>query len=70
WYCDAKGNNVMVLIIQKRGRFTRSLFLHANNNLIYNSKIRAVIKGLYRNKLNLKLYGTVLLFTTGIEIVG
>ena len=24
--------------------------------------MRAIIKGLYRNKLNLKLYGTVLLF--------
>ena len=32
--------------------------------------MRAVIKGLYRNELNLKLYGTVLLFTTGIGIVG
>jgi len=60
----------MVLIIQKRSGFTRSLFLYANNDLVYNSKIRAVIKGLYRNKLNLELYGTVLLFAIGIGIVG
>jgi len=60
----------MVLIIQKRSGFTRSLFLHANNNLVHNSEIRAVIKGLYRNKLNLKLYGTVLLFAIGIRIAG
>ena len=58
----------MVLIIQKRSGFTRSLFLHANNDFVYNSKIRAIIKGLYRNKLNLKLYRMVLLFTTGIGI--
>ncbi|XTI82084.1 hypothetical protein V2W45_1463678 [Cenococcum geophilum] len=62
WYRDAKGNN-------KRSRFTRSLFLYANNNLVHNSKIRAVIKGPYRNKLNLELYRTVLLFATGIGIL-
>ncbi|XTI85089.1 hypothetical protein V2W45_1466042 [Cenococcum geophilum] len=49
--------------------FTRSLFLYANNDLVHNSKIRAVIKGLYRNELNLKLYGMVLLFATGIGIL-
>ena len=60
----------MVLIIQKRSGFTGSLFLHTNNDLVYNSEMRAVIKGLYRNEFNLKSYGTVLLFATEIGIAG
>jgi hypothetical protein len=32
--------------------------------------MRAVIEGLYRNELNLELYGTVLLFAIGIGIAG
>jgi len=32
--------------------------------------MRAVIKGLYRNELNLELYRTVLLFAIGIGIAG
>jgi NAD(P)H-flavin reductase len=34
------------------------------------STIRAVVKGPYRNKLPLNSYSTVLLFATGIGIVG
>ena len=70
WYRDAEGNNVMVLIIQKRSGFTGSLFLHANNDLVHNSEMRAVIEGPYGNELNLESYGTVLLFATGIGIAG
>lgn len=56
----------MVFIIQKRGRFTRNLYLNTNNG--HNFKIKAVIEGLYKKELDLKLYGTVLLFTIGVKI--
>ena len=68
WYYNTRGNTIIVFIIQKRGRFIRNLCLNANNS--HNFKIRAIIKGLYGKELDLKLYGTVLLFAIGIKIVG
>ena len=34
------------------------------------SEMRAIVEGLYRGELYLESYGTVLLFATGIRIVG
>ena len=42
--------------------------MYTGNSFINSSKIRAVIKGPYGKELKLDLYGTVLLFATGIGI--
>jgi predicted ferric reductase len=70
WYRDAKGNDVVVFIVQKKRGFTRNLFLHANNNLSQDYKMRALVEGPYGKELHLESYGTVLLFATGIGIAG
>jgi predicted ferric reductase len=70
WYRDAEGNDVVVFIVQKQRGFTRNLFLHANSDLSQNYEMRALVKGPYGKELDLKSYGTVLLFATGIGISG
>jgi predicted ferric reductase len=70
WYCDAEGNDVVVFIVQKQRGFTRNLFLHANSDLSQNYEMRALVKGPYGKGLDLKSYGTFLLFATGIGISG
>ena len=60
----------MVFIVQKQRGFTKNLFLHANSNRSQNYEIRALVKGPYGKELDLKSYGTVLLFATGIGIAG
>jgi predicted ferric reductase len=69
WYRDAKGDFI-VLIVEKRKGFTQDLFHNATNDLDQYNKMRAVIEGPYGKELDLKSYGTVLLFATGIGIAG
>jgi predicted ferric reductase len=70
WYRDAGGNDFVVLIVQKRAGFTKHLQGHAKSEREEPSKMRAIIEGPYGNVLDLKSYGTVLLFATGIGIAG
>jgi predicted ferric reductase len=70
WYRDAEGNDVVVFIVQKQRGFSRNLFLHANSDLSQNYGMRALVKGPYGKELDLKSYGTFLLFATGIGISG
>jgi hypothetical protein len=69
WYWDEKGD-IIILIIEKRKGFTKYLFSYTSSDISPRSKIRAIIEGLYKNKLDLKLYDTVLLFAIGIRIAG
>ncbi|KAI9767639.1 MAG: hypothetical protein M1840_005510 [Geoglossum simile] len=70
WYRDLDDNYIVVFIIQRMGSFTRDLLLHASNDLTQYGEMKAIIEGPYGNELNLELYGTVLLFATGIGIAG
>ncbi|KAG9232960.1 hypothetical protein BJ875DRAFT_442684 [Amylocarpus encephaloides] len=67
WYRDTK-RDVIVLIVKKRKGFTRDLFYHASNNVDLRSGMRAIVEGPYEKELDLELYDTVLLFTTGMGI--
>ncbi|CAM1508785.1 Fc.00g056330.m01.CDS01 [Cosmosporella sp. VM-42] len=64
-HLDEKGNHVIVLIIEPRHGFTGKLLL-ANPDRDY----MALIEGPYGSPVGLDQYGTVLLFATGIGIVG
>jgi predicted ferric reductase len=65
WYRDSKGDNNIVLIIEKRKGFTKDLV-----SVDPHSEMRAIVEGPYGRELHLELYGTVLLFATGIGIAG
>jgi len=69
WYRDAEGD-VIVLIVEKRKGFTQDLFRHATNDVDQRNEMRAIIEGPYGKELDLKSYGTILLFATGIGIAG
>ncbi|KAI9767709.1 MAG: hypothetical protein M1839_004370 [Geoglossum umbratile] len=45
-------------------------FRAGHNDLTQHCEMKAIIEGPYGNELNLELYGTVLLFATGIGIAG
>lgn len=70
WYCDADGNDVIVLLIQPRRGFTRDLRLHATGEPGRSTAMTAFIEGPYGKELHLESYGTVLLFATGAGIAG
>jgi predicted ferric reductase len=69
WYRDAEGD-VIVFIVQKRKGFTQDLFRHTTNDVDQRNEMRAIIEGPYGKELDLKSYGTILLFATGIGIAG
>jgi NAD(P)H-flavin reductase len=60
----------VIFIVQKKGGFTKNLFLYANSYPSDDSKMMAWVEGPYGKELNLESYGTVLLFATGIGIAG
>lgn len=60
----------MVLVIEKRGGFTRHLQGLARSEREQPPKMRAIIEGPYGKELDLGSYETVLLFATGIGIAG
>lgn len=65
WYRDAKGDAIIVLIVEKRKGFTKDLV-----SVDPRSEMRAIVEGPYGRELHLESYGTVLLFATGIGIAG
>jgi predicted ferric reductase len=65
WYRDAKGGVTIVLIVERRKGFTKDLV-----SVDPRSEMRAIVEGPYGRELHLELYGTVLLFATGIGIAG
>jgi predicted ferric reductase len=69
WYRDGD-NDYVVFIIQRRKGFTNKLLSYANNDLNLGFEMRALVEGPYGKELNLKSYGTVLLFATDIGIAG
>lgn len=69
WYKDA-GEDVIVLIVEKRKGFTRDLFHYATNDIDLRSGMRAIVEGPYGKELDLETYDTVLLFATGMGIAG
>ncbi|KAF4625874.1 hypothetical protein G7Y89_g12291 [Cudoniella acicularis] len=64
------GQYVYLSILEKRKGFTQDLFRHTTNDVDQRNGIRAIIEGPYRKELDLKSYGTILLFATGIRIAG
>ena len=69
WYCEGSDDYV-VFIVQKQRGFTDRLFLRRGNGLDRELEMRAVVEGPYGKELELDLYGTVVLFATGIGIAG
>lgn len=67
-YRDEQGSDYAVFIVQKEKGFTKSIFSHVDNGLVGSSEMKAVVDGPYGKELNLGLFGTVLLFATGIGI--
>jgi predicted ferric reductase len=67
-YRDDDGNDYAVFIIQKQRGFTRNLFLYTSDYFDDTSTMRAIMEGPYGKEMRLDLYGTVLLFATGIGI--
>ncbi|MAD85156.1 MAG: hypothetical protein CL912_19520 [Deltaproteobacteria bacterium] len=65
WYRDAKGDAIIVLIVEKRNGFTKDLV-----SVDPRSEMRAIVEGPCGRELHLESYGTVLLFATGIGIAG
>jgi predicted ferric reductase len=70
WWYQVAGEDVIVLIIEKRKGFTRDLFHYATNDIDLQSGMRAIVEGPYGKELDLETYDTVLLFATGMGIAG
>ncbi|KAI1382607.1 uncharacterized protein F4822DRAFT_435284 [Hypoxylon trugodes] len=68
WRHRDRGNDYAVLIVQKQGGFSRRLFSRRGNDVDSASDMMALVEGLYGKELRLDLYGTMLLFATGIGI--
>jgi len=84
WYCY-NNENYVVFIVEKERGFIKHLFLYWENSFdrdpekrdLYRENpirgaagMRAVIEGPYGRELRLDSYGIVLLFATGVGIVG
>ncbi|KAI1382492.1 uncharacterized protein F4822DRAFT_435527 [Hypoxylon trugodes] len=70
WRHRDRGNDYAVLIVQKQRGFSRRLFSRRGNDVDCASDMMALVEGPYGKELRLDLYGTVLLFATGIGIAG
>lgn len=70
WWYREGGFDYAVFIVKKYQGFTRQLVECRSNDSDTTGHFTALIKGPYGRELKLDLYGTVLLFATGIGIAG
>jgi NAD(P)H-flavin reductase len=68
WWYNKDGSDYIVVIVEKRHGFTKHLCSYRSIELSSSVEMAALIEGPYGRELDLKSYGTVLLFATGIGV--